>query len=98
MTTKLVVLHEGWVAAAFEYGQAPLYFWPGGQATQAVVAAAGGNGTAAGTLEAWQAAMARVSAALLAAGFFVIPGGAGDSPRQALTPAEEAAEANRRGY
>ncbi len=98
MTTKLVVLHEGWVAAAFAYGQAPLYFWPGGPSAQAVVSAAGGDSAAAGTLEAWQAAMAWVSAALLAAGFIVIPGEAGESPRQALTPAEEAAEANRRGY
>ena len=97
-TTKLVVLHEGWVAAAFEYGRAPLYFWPDGPAAQAVVAATGGDGAAAGTLEAWQAAMARVSAALLEAGFFVIPGSASDSPRQALTPEEEAAEAGRRGY
>ena len=98
MTTKLVVLHEGWVAATFAYGQAPLYFWPGGPSAQAVVAAAGDDGAAAGTLEAWQAAMARVSAALLTAGFFVIPGGAGDSPRQALIAEEEAAEASRRGY
>ena len=97
-TTTLVVLHEGWVVVALEYGQAPLYFWPGGPTAQALVAAAGGDGTAADTLEAWQAAMARVSAALLAAGFVVIPGGAGDSPRQALTRGEEAAEANRRGY
>ena len=98
MTTKLVVLHEGWVAATFAYGQAPLYFWPGGPSAQAVVAAAGGDGAVAGTLEAWQAAMARVSAALLAAGFLVIPGGAGNSPRQALTAEEAAAEASRRGY
>ena len=74
-TTKLVVLHEGWVAAAFEYGQRPLYFWPGGHEVQTIVDAAGADGTAAGTPKAWQAAMARVSAALLAAGFFVIPGG-----------------------
>ncbi len=98
MTTKLVVLHEGWVAAAFAYGQRPLYFWPGGQKAQAVVDGAGGDGTAATTVEDWQAAMARVGAALLAAGFVVIPGGAGDSPRQALTPEEEAEEASRRGY
>ena len=97
MTTKLVVLHEGWVAAAFAYGQAPLYFWPGGPSAQAVVAAAGDDGAAAGTLEAWQAAMARVSAALLASGFVVIPRGADDA-RRALTREEEAAEANRRGY
>ena len=97
-TTKLVVLSEGWVAAALAYGQRPLYFWPGGEAARAVVEGAGGDGTAAGTLEAWQAAMARVSAALLAADFFVIPGGAGDAARQPLTPEEEAEEARRRGY
>ena len=76
-----MVLHKGWVAAALEYGQAPLYFWPGGSAARAVVAAAGGDGTA-----------------LLAAGFFVIPGGAGESPRQPLTPEEAAAETGLRGY
>ncbi len=97
-TTKLVVLREDWVAAAFAYGQRPLYFWPGGHEAHAVVDAAGDDGTAAATLEAWQAAMARVSAALLAAGFLVIPGSAGDRPRQALTREEEADEASRRGH
>ena len=92
------MLHEGWVAAAFEYGRATLYFWPGGPAAHAVVEGSGGDGRAVGTLEEWQAAMARVSAALLAAGFFVIPGGADDAARQPLTPEEEAEEARRRGY
>ena len=90
------MIHTGWLAAAFEYGKPPLYFWPSGQHVQAVVGAVGGDAVG-GTLEAWQAAMARVSAALLAAGFVVIPRGADDA-RQALTPEEEAAEANRRGY
>ena len=85
------------MAAALAYGQAPLYFWPYGESVRAAVEAAGAD-VVGGTLEEWQAAMARVSAALLAAGAFVIPGGAGDRPRQVLTPEEAAAEANRRGY
>ena len=58
---------------------------------------ASGGDVVGDTLEEWQAVMARVSAALLASGFVVIPRGADDA-RQVLTREEEAAEANRRGY
>ena len=92
-TTKLVVVHEGWLAAALEYGKPPLYFWPSGPYVREVVDASGGD-VAGGTLEAWQAVMARVSAALLASGFVVIPRGADDA-RQALAREEEAEEASR---
>ena len=95
-TTKVIVIGTGWLAAAFEYGKPPLYFWPSGQHVQAVVGAAGGD-VAGGTLEAWQATMARVSAALLAGGFVVIPRGADDT-HQVLSQEEAAEEANRRGY
>ena len=72
-TTKAVVLGDGWLVAAFEHHQAPLYFWPGGQRVEELVQAAGGD-LAGGSLEEWQAAMAHTSAALLEAGFFVVPG------------------------
>ena len=95
-TTVVIVLHGGWLAAALEYGQAPLYFWPYGSSVREVVEAAGGD-VPGGTLEEWQATMARVSVALIAAGFFAIPRGAGDARRQALTWEEEAEEASHRG-
>jgi hypothetical protein len=72
-TTQAVVLGDGWLVAAFEHHQAPLSFWPGGQRVEAIVRAAGGD-LAGGSLEEWQAAMAHTGAALLAAGFFVVPG------------------------
>ena len=90
-----MVVDTGWLAAAFAYGTPPLYFWPSGQHVRAVVDTSGVDAVG-GTLEAWQAAMARVSAALLAAGFVVVPRGADDA-RRPLTREEEAEEANRRG-
>jgi hypothetical protein len=72
-TTQVVVLSEGWLVAAFEHRQAPLSCWPGGGQARAVAQAAGGE-RAGGSLAEWQAAMARTSAALLQAGFVVVPG------------------------
>ena len=95
-TTKVIVIDTGWLATSFEYGKPPLYFWLSGQHVQQVVHALSGDAVG-GTLEAWQAAMARVSAALLTVGFVVIPRGADDAHR-ALTREEETEEANRRGY
>jgi hypothetical protein len=91
----VVVLHEGWLAATLEFGRAPLYFWPYGTSVREVVEAAGVD-VPGGTLEEWQATMARVSAALIAAGFLPIPRGA-EGSRQALTWEEEAEEASHRG-
>jgi hypothetical protein len=71
-TTQVVVFDEGWVAAAFAHHQPPLYFWPSGQQVQAVAHGVGRD-LVGGSLEDWQAAMARTSAALLAAGFRVVP-------------------------
>ena len=71
-TTQVVVCDARWVAAAFAHHQPPLYFWPAGPQVQDLVQGVGRD-LVGGSLEDWQAAMARTSAELLEAGFLIVP-------------------------